>query len=49
MDGYKDNTKILITFADNDDDGVIDNPNAFDEIVGDESTALDQFKKICFP
>ncbi len=40
-DGYKDNTKILITFADNDDDGVIDNPNAFDEIVGDESTALD--------
>ena len=40
-DGYKDNTKILITFADNDDDGVIDNPNAFDEIVGNESTSLD--------
>ena len=39
-DGYKDNTKILITFADNDDDGVIDNPNAFDEIVGEDSTSL---------
>jgi hypothetical protein len=39
-DGYKDNTKILVTFADNDDDGVIDNPNAFDEVVGDESTTL---------
>lgn len=39
-DGYKDNTKILVTFADNDDDGVIDNPNAFDEVVGNESTTL---------
>ena len=39
-DGYSDNTKILVTFADNDDDGVIDNPNAFDEVVGDESVTL---------
>mgnify|MGYP001333452352 FL=1 len=37
-DGYRDNTKVLVTFADQDDDGVIDNPNIFDEIVGIDST-----------
>lgn len=33
-DGYRDNTKVLVTFADQDDDGIIDNPNIFDLAVG---------------
>ena len=33
-DGYNDNTKILVTFADQDDDGIIDNPDIFDMAVG---------------
>tara|TARA_B110000503_G_scaffold140962_1_gene233169 strand:+ start:21 stop:2036 length:2016 start_codon:yes stop_codon:yes gene_type:complete len=32
-DGYVDSKKIEIVFFDDDDDGIIDNPNIFDEIV----------------
>ena len=38
-DGYKDNTKVLVTFADQDDDGIIDNPNIFDIVVGTQTSA----------
>ena len=44
-DGYRDNTKILITFADNDDDGIIDDPNAFEEVVGNQSTSLQPYQR----
>jgi len=33
-DGYQSNTEIKITFFDSDDDGVIDNPDSFEKIVG---------------
>ena len=49
-DGYTDNTKVMITFADNDDDGIIDNPNIFKEIVGpiadNESNKLVFLKRV---
>lgn len=38
-DGYKDNTKVLVTFADQDDDGIIDNPNIFELVVGTDSSS----------
>ena len=33
LDGYVDSKKIQITFSDTDDDGVVDNPLIFDDIV----------------
>jgi hypothetical protein len=36
-DGYQSADKIKIAFADSDDDGVIDNPEAFDDIVSDNN------------
>lgn len=33
LDGYIDTKKIQITFSDSDDDGVVDNPSIFDDIV----------------
>ena len=33
LDGYVDTKKIQVTFADSDDDGVVDNPDIFEEIV----------------
>ena len=48
-DGYNDNTKVLITFADQDDDGIIDNPDVFDMIVGiDSETATAANRKFIF-
>ena len=38
-DGYQDNTKVLVTFGDQDDDGIIDNPDVFDMIVGVDNPA----------
>ena len=38
-DGYKDNTKVLVTFADQDDDGIIDNPNIFELTVGTDTAS----------
>jgi len=37
IDGYVDSKKIEITFSDVDDDGVVDDPNVFDEVVADNS------------
>lgn len=33
LDGYVDNKKLIVTFADSDDNGVVDNPEAFLTIV----------------
>jgi hypothetical protein len=33
VDGYVDNKKLIVTFADTDDDGVVDNPELFLNIV----------------
>ncbi len=33
LDGYVDTKKIKVTFSDTDDDGVVDNPTIFEEIV----------------
>jgi hypothetical protein len=36
-DGYQSTSAIKIKFADSDDDGVIDNPDAFEQIVGPDT------------
>lgn len=36
-DGYQSNSEIKIAFSDKDDDGVIDNPEAFEMVVGPDS------------
>jgi hypothetical protein len=33
LDGYVDTKKIQVTFSDTDDDGIVDDPSIFDEIV----------------
>jgi hypothetical protein len=35
-DGYQSSEEIQIAFADRDDDGIIDNPDAFEQIVGSD-------------
>lgn len=35
-DGYQSTESVKVTFYDSDDDGVIDNPDSFDDIVGTE-------------
>jgi len=37
-DGYQSTESVKITFFDTDDDGVIDNPDSFDDIVGTDLT-----------
>jgi len=44
-DGYQANDSIKISFIDSNDDGVIDNPDAFDEIVGTNNTTKYVFFK----
>tara|TARA_R110000822_G_scaffold77479_1_gene186108 strand:- start:13450 stop:15636 length:2187 start_codon:yes stop_codon:yes gene_type:complete len=44
-DGYVDQSKVLITYSDFDDDGVPDNPDIFDEIV---QPAVDPLEKFVF-
>jgi hypothetical protein len=36
-DGYESSTEIKVAFSDRDSDGVIDDPDAFEEICGDDS------------
>lgn len=38
-DGYESSVEIKIAFADKDDDGVVDNPEAFEQIVGEDAAA----------
>jgi hypothetical protein len=40
LDGYVDNKKIQITFSDSDDDGIVDDPLLFEEIVSPTVTPL---------
>jgi len=37
LDGYVDTKKIQISFADSDDDGIVDNPEIFDFIIGNNT------------
>lgn len=47
IDGYVDTKKIQLSFADTDDDSVVDNPDLFEEIVGFNSGLLvDQDKYV---
>ena len=48
-DGYKDNTKVKVTFGDADNDSVTDNPEMFKNIVGtDDTTGLAKDRKLVF-
>ena len=42
-DGYTSSKTVKITFSDSDDDGVVDNPEAFDIIVDPSSTNANRF------
>lgn len=44
-DGYVDSSKIEITFFDSDEDGVVDNPDLFNEIVAED---VNETNKIVF-
>jgi len=41
-EGYVDTSKIEITFNDSDDDGVVDNPDIFDDIIAEDTNVLDK-------
>ena len=47
-EGYLDSRKIQVQFIDLDDDGVIDDPDIFEQIVGEENTAINTVDKIIF-
>jgi hypothetical protein len=48
-DGYVDSKKVEIGFYDSDNDGIIDNPDVFSEIVNDEDiNAQNFFRKLVF-
>ena len=47
-EGYLDSRKIQVQFIDLDDDGVIDDPDIFEEIVGEENTTISTEDKIIF-
>lgn len=42
-EGYVDSKKIQVTFFDEDDDGVVDNPQIFDDIVAPSVNSLDKY------
>lgn len=41
-DGYSDDSKVKITFADRDNDGVPDNPRVFDTVVAEDVNVLNK-------
>lgn len=41
-DGYSDDTKVKITYADRDNDGIPDNPRVFDTIVDEDVNVLNK-------
>ncbi len=43
LDGYIDTKKIELSFADSDDDGIVDDPDLFEDIVKTTSTPLEKF------
>ena len=49
VDGYKDNTKVKVTFSDSDLDTITDNPESFDKVVGiDDTEATPNARKFVF-
>jgi len=42
IDGYIDTKKIQVTFSDTDDDGVVDNPKIFDDLVAPSVNTVDK-------
>ena len=47
-EGYLDSRKVQVQFIDLDDDGVIDDPDIFEQIVGEENTEISTANKIIF-
>ena len=47
-EGYLDSRKIQVQFIDLDDDGVVDDPDMFEQIVGENNTAITTANKIIF-
>ena len=47
-EGYLDSRKIQVQFIDLDDDGVIDDPDIFEQIVGEDDVAIATVDKIIF-
>lgn len=43
VEGYVDSKKIQVTFFDEDDDGVVDNPQIFDDIVSPTTNSLEKY------
>ena len=43
LDGYVDTKKIQVTFSDSDDDGVVDNPDIFEDIVDSETNITEKY------
>ena len=48
VEGYLDSRKIQVQFIDLDDDGVVDDPDIFEQIVGEENTAIATADKLIF-
>lgn len=47
-EGYLDSRKIQVQFIDIDDDGVVDDPDLFEQIVGEDNTAIATADKLIF-
>ena len=43
IDGYIDTKKIQVTFSDTDDDGVVDNPTIFEDIISPTTNVLQKY------
>jgi hypothetical protein len=48
VEGYLDSRKIQVQFIDLDDDGVVDDPDTFEQIVGEENTEIETAAKLIF-
>ena len=48
VEGYLDSRKIQVQFIDLDDDGVVDDPDIFEQIVGEEDTSIATADKLIF-
>jgi hypothetical protein len=42
-DGYQDNRKVKVGFYDDDDDGVVDNPDVYDIVVEPDTSITTKF------
>jgi len=48
IEGYVDTKKIIVTYLDSDDDGVVDDPELFDLLVDFDNSEVDNEDKILF-